>query len=114
MNPLLPLVWVLSAYAVHGIPTRLLGGRAWVRGLLVVVMAALPSSRSVQIDRVLSRTDSRILAAQWLTAETGPEPATVYQNGGHWAHLELPPRVEGLDTLVSLAAAAASVRDVPP
>ncbi len=111
MIPLLPFVCVLSAYAVHAIPLRLFDDRAWVRGLLIVALAVLPAARSVQIDRVLSRTDSRVLATQWLTTEAGAQPATVYQNGIYWAHLDLPPRVAWLDTLVSRVAAEAYTPD---
>ena len=111
MIPLLPFVCVLSAYAVHAIPVRLFDDRAWVRGLLIVALAVLPAARSVQIDRVLSRTDSRVLATQWLTSEAGAQPATVYQNGIYWAHLDLPPRVAWLDTLVSRVAAEAYTPD---
>ena len=107
MIPLLPFACVLSAYAVHAIQTRLFGDRAWMTALLVGALAVLPLGRSVQIDRVLSRTDSRILAAQWLTAEAGAQPATVYQTGAHWAYLDLPLQVDSLVNLVSRAAAEA-------
>ena len=78
-----------------------------VTALLALALAVLPLGRSVQLDRVLSRTDSRILATQWLTAEASAEPATVYQTGAHWGHLDLPLQVDSLGTLVSRAAAEA-------
>ena len=104
MIPLLPFACVLSAYAVHAIQTRLFSDRAWMTALLVGALAVVPLGRSVQIDRVLSRTDSRILAAQWLTAEAGAQPATVYQTGAHWAYLALPLQVDSLVNLASRAA----------
>ena len=107
MIPLLPFVCVLSGYAVHEMRTMLFADRARVTALLAVALAVLPSGRSVQMDRVFARTDSRILATQWLTSEASAEPATVYQTGAHWAHLELPLQVDSLATLVSRAATEA-------
>ena len=107
MIPLLPFVCVLSGYAVHEMRTMLFADRARVTALLAVALAVLPSGRSVQMERVFARTDSRILATQWLTSEASAEPATVYQTGAHWAHLELPLQVDSLATLVSRAATEA-------
>ena len=107
MIPLLPFVCVLSGFAVHVMQTRLFVDRPRVTALLALALAVLPLGRSVQLDRVLSRTDSRILATQWLTAEASAEPATVYQTGGHWGQLDLPLQVDSLATLVRRAAAEA-------
>jgi len=107
MIPLLPFACVLSAYAVQALRTKLFGDRTWVTALLAVALALFPLGRSIQIDRVLSRTDSRILAAQWLTAEAGARAATVYQTETHWAQLDLPLEVDSLATLVARAAVEA-------
>jgi hypothetical protein len=70
MTPVVPFLCITAAIAVTG-GVRLLsqGSERLFRAgsILVALLVALPSAQSViQFDRVLSRTDTRLLAARWL------------------------------------------------
>jgi hypothetical protein len=43
---------------------------------------------AVQSDRLLARTDSRLLAAQWIH-EQFPDGATMYQSGSTYGHVQM-------------------------
>ena len=90
--PLVPIVCLFAAVAVrHGgiwiaARTRLSTGVA--TAALVAVVAAPLLVECVRFDRLLARTDSRVLAADWLRARVTPEE-TLYEEGGHYAALDL-------------------------
>jgi len=84
--PAVPFLCLVAAYAVTEVSrtATALGGRpnlshaaSWALALLVVA----PSAWSVvQFDRLLSREDSRVVAAQWVRARF-PDGATIAQVG---------------------------------
>ena len=82
--PLVPVVCLFAAVAVrHGgiriaARTRLSTGVA--TAALVAVVAAPLLVECVRFDRLLARTDSRVLAADWLRARVTPEE-TLYRGG---------------------------------
>ena len=56
--------------------------------LLTAALAAGPFLDSVRMDRLLARTDSRVLAAEWLVPRLRPEH-TLHDAGGDYAKLDL-------------------------
>ena len=92
--PLLPPLCLSAAVAVEEVAswlaTRALITPSQATLALVLIVASPALVNSVWFDIVLSRTDSRVLAAQWLTPRlhTGD---TLYDNGGSYAELDLTP-----------------------
>jgi hypothetical protein len=92
--PLVPLLCLAAAFAVAEcarIATRaakrvaLERAVAWILALLVIA----PSVWSVlQFDRLLSRPDSRVVAATWVTTHVSPG-ASIGEIGSPWTHLLL-------------------------
>jgi len=64
MVPLIPLLCVAAAAALVR-ATSLLRGRWWLP-VATCLLAAPSLSSSVQLDRILSRQDTRLMAAQWI------------------------------------------------
>jgi hypothetical protein len=108
MLPVVPFVCVLAGVGACA-AQRYLSSRP--RAVLVLLAAAVlagPIHRSVTTNRLLGRTDSRVLAAEWLLEEAGQGTHAVYQSGAHWGHLQLPPPADSLETLRSRASRPAS------
>jgi 4-amino-4-deoxy-L-arabinose transferase-like glycosyltransferase len=90
--PLVPLVCLFAAVGVRYFASslaaraRLSPGAAMT--IVTVVVAAWPAVSSVWFDVVLGRTDSRVLAADWLRARVRPEE-TMAEAGGLYAELDL-------------------------
>jgi hypothetical protein len=84
MVPLVPLLCVTAAVAVVAAAERLPRGR--LAGLLALAgaVAAPALHDSLAQDRVLARTDSRVLAARWLREHVEPD-ATVFLVGAVFA-----------------------------
>jgi hypothetical protein len=65
--------------------------RPWAPGIsatvLAVAVGAPSAARAVEFDQLLSRTDTRVRAAQWIEARF-PAGATMYQTGIFYAHVE--------------------------
>lgn len=55
---------------------------------LVAFIAGPPALTSARMDVVLARTDTRVIAAQWLGPQLRPEH-TLHDAGGDYAHLDL-------------------------
>jgi 4-amino-4-deoxy-L-arabinose transferase-like glycosyltransferase len=90
--PLLPIACVLAAAAVRA-GAGWLGRRtntqdATIAALLAIAVAAPSLRQSVQLDRMLSRQDSRALAAQWLAERLRPEHS-LHDSGGDYTRLYL-------------------------
>ncbi len=90
MIPVVPFLCVAAGYAVSRISSFAAGRMdaklaaiAWT-GVLV-----LPSlSKSVALDRLLARTDSRVLAAEWVAVSV-PTGSSVYVGGGQYGAPDL-------------------------
>jgi Dolichyl-phosphate-mannose-protein mannosyltransferase len=90
--PVVPIVCLFAAVAVrHGgswiaSRTRLSPGAAMT--LLIAVVAGPPLVNCARFDAALGRTDSRVLAADWLRQRVTPDE-TLYEEGGHYAAIDL-------------------------
>jgi hypothetical protein len=91
MVPVIPFLCLTAGYSAAHI-ARLIAIRVADSRAVVAVIAgllvALPTIKSVQLDRVLSRADSRVLAAEWILRNV-PEGSTVYLTGSHYGHPDL-------------------------
>lgn len=92
--PLVPPLCLSAAVAVEAVASWMAArapispSRATLALALIVASPALVNS--VWFDIVLSRTDSRVLAAEWLTPRLHAGD-TLYDNGGAYAELNLTP-----------------------
>jgi hypothetical protein len=90
VTPLVPFLCIGAAvvvdYALHagGATTWTDRRRAWAT-LGVVLVMALPSTMTVvRFDRLLTRVDTRVQAAEWLRGALQPEQS-VYESGASYA-----------------------------
>jgi 4-amino-4-deoxy-L-arabinose transferase-like glycosyltransferase len=96
MVPLVPFLCLTAAFFVDRIiqfaDEKFGIGRA--RGMftlvLVLIVAAPTAVSSVAFDRLMTRTDTRVLGADWIAA-TFPSSASIYQTGLAYGHLQLKP-----------------------
>jgi len=90
--PLIPLLCLSAALLVDSLAARVAARFAWRPGLVLAVATALvtlPSlASSVQMVALLARTDSRVLAARWLTQHL-PRDATLHETGREYVRLEI-------------------------
>jgi hypothetical protein len=90
--PLLPVLCLPAAVAIAG-AAAWLAARAgfslrWSLRVLTLVVAGAGLVNCVWFDILLSRTDSRVLAAQWLAPRLGPDES-LYDSGGAYTRLDL-------------------------
>ena len=78
--PLIPFLCLAAAYAIGRLPPA----GSWIIAALVMAPAAVDV---VRMDRLLARTDNRVLAAAWIE-ERFPGGASVYQSGAIYGHLQ--------------------------
>jgi hypothetical protein len=90
--PVVPIICLFAAVAVRrggswvASRTRLSSGGATT--MLIAIVAGPPLVNCVRFDVVLGRTDSRVLAADWLRQRVTPDE-TLYEEGGHYAAIDL-------------------------
>ncbi len=90
--PVVPIVCLFAAVGVrHGgswiaMRTGLSSGAA--TAMLIAVVAGPPLVNCVWFDVLLARTDSRVMAADWLRQRVTPDE-TLYEEGGHYAAIDL-------------------------
>ena len=86
--PLVPFLCIAAAIAVRAVVTRFFAfATARVVTAIVAVAIALPSVLSVvAFDRLITKRDTRLLAADWLAAQRSPE-STLYESGTFYAHI---------------------------
>lgn len=90
--PLVPLLCVTAALTVRAIadwpraPWR--ARPAAATAIVAVLLAGSSFFTSLRLDRLLARTDSRVLAAEWLVPRLNPEH-TLHDAGGDYVRLEL-------------------------
>ncbi len=101
LTPVIPLLLLLVAWLLARIaaalPRRL---RTPGLAIMALVVTAEPLHDSIAYDRILSRTDTRVLATQWMT-EHLPKDAAVAQLGTIVFALgdpELPPGIRRVET----------------
>lgn len=93
MIPVVPFLCISGAFAIVSMCRRfatVLRWRAVTPTLAIVtLLVATPSAiKSWELDRLFGRTDSRVLAAEWIAAHV-PEGATIYQTGSHYGRPDL-------------------------
>jgi 4-amino-4-deoxy-L-arabinose transferase-like glycosyltransferase len=98
MIPVIPFLCIGAGYLVAR-SAEWAGRRVGQRPARVAVVVALaigaPSLiKSIQMDAVLARTDSRVLASRWLL-EHIPEHASIYLSGSRYGRPELAPHGMG-------------------
>jgi 4-amino-4-deoxy-L-arabinose transferase-like glycosyltransferase len=90
--PVVPILCLFAAVAVrHGgfwIASRTRLSSSAATTMLIAVVAGPPLVNCVRFDVVLGRTDSRVLAADWLRQRVTPDE-TLYEEGGHYAAIDL-------------------------
>jgi len=90
--PIVPVLCLPAAVAVEGAAVWLAGRTAWRPATALVIVATLVGGMGlvncVWFDVLLSRSDSRVLAARWLSTriKTGD---SLYDSGGNYAQLDL-------------------------
>jgi hypothetical protein len=95
MTPLVPALAVLEAGLVVALAARVRGPR--LRGAVVVLAAAAlsaePLASAVAHDRLAARTDTRVLAAEWIAANVPPgsRVAMIGTQLWSWGEPVLPP-----------------------
>jgi hypothetical protein len=92
MVPLVPFVCVLAGIALDQVSGRLArrSGRSapFILAAGAIALAAPGAWKDWHFGRLLARTDSRVLAAEWLTLHV-PAGATIYQTGSHYGRPDL-------------------------
>ena len=72
---------------------------------LVVALIAWPSlQKAYHMDHLLSQTDSRAVAANWIAGHL-PEGSRIFQSGTDWAQIELAPSRRTLESRIRQAKA---------
>lgn len=92
VTPLLPPLLLLEAGALHAAARRFVPGHAGAALLLTTALLSAPSlSSTLAHDRILSRTDTRLLATRWLRENVAPgERVAVH---GTWLYPWGAPRI---------------------
>jgi 4-amino-4-deoxy-L-arabinose transferase-like glycosyltransferase len=95
--PLVPMVCVFAAIAVC-VAARWLAAQARLPAAAAITVVALATAspslwQSVQLDRLLAREDSRVVAARWLAGQLRHDD-TLYDSGGDYARLSWEPGVD--------------------
>jgi 4-amino-4-deoxy-L-arabinose transferase-like glycosyltransferase len=90
--PLVPIICLIAGVGVYHIATWLAARTHLARGMTTALVAAIVAAPSLVncawFDLLLARTDTRVLAGEWLGARIQPED-TVHDAGGDYAKLEL-------------------------
>jgi len=92
--PLIPLACLAAAVALRSIagpwgrflPVRY--ASVTLTSVIVALVAGVPLANSVRMDVLLGRTDSRVLASEWLVPQLRPEQ-TLHDAGGDYTRLDL-------------------------
>jgi hypothetical protein len=86
MTPLIPVLALLIGAMLTAIVSRLGGRHAGVLLLgLTTLVAAEPLVRAVAFDRVAARTDTRVLASQWLAVHLPPGARVAVMGTRFWS-----------------------------
>jgi hypothetical protein len=85
--PIVPIVCLSAAIGVYHV-ARVAGLKARPTGVLTMALAAWGAINSVWFDALLARTDTRVLAREWLDAHTTGDD-TLYEAENRYAMLDL-------------------------
>jgi hypothetical protein len=91
MIPIVPFLCLAAGYTVERVSTivgrRMPTANSTIPPALVGLLIGVAAIDVVRLDLLLQRTDSRVLAAEWLLTHYSPA-TTVYQTGAFYGHLE--------------------------
>ena len=93
MVPLVPFLCLTAAALIDGVADRLesvLAGRGVATAVavtLATLVAAPTAAQSVAFDRLVARTDTRVLGARWIEARF-PTGASLFQTGRAYGYLQ--------------------------
>lgn len=96
LTPILPAVAIAAGGALAALGKRMRPFGAWVVAGLTLVLVSEPLVRSIAYDQLISKTDSRVLATEWL-AEHVPPGSKVSMLGTvfwGWGEPQMPAGVE--------------------
>ena len=94
MIPVAPFLCVFCAVTVAAIGARL-PLKSWALAALSLLFALPSIHRTWHFDQLISREDSRVLAANWIHAHV-PEGSAIYQSGTIWAQAQIAPSLNAL------------------
>ena len=105
MVPVIPFLCIAAAVAtvlvVEKSTSRIQNSRFRVILLVIFINMVLAPSivRVAQFDALISRTDTRLLALEWLTSNLTAR-SSIYQSGDRSVILQLPPTVDSLQSSI--------------
>jgi hypothetical protein len=90
--PLVPIICLLAALGIHAtgrwLASRTRASHALTVGLLTAVVAGPSIVQSAWFDVLLARTDTRVLAREWLAPRLKPDES-LYDSGSNYTRLDL-------------------------
>lgn len=92
MAPMSPALWLLAARGISALAALAAPGthRRWLRAALVVAVVTPGTIGLLRTDYTLSRTDTRVLAKQWIETHL-PAEAKVLIDGMRFRYIQSPP-----------------------
>ncbi len=91
MIPVVPFLCLTAGYAVSHVAVRLGGTRRSAVAVFMAVALVFPSAwKSIQLDRLLVRADSRVLAADWIGTHV-KNGSSLYRSGSIYAQTQVAP-----------------------
>jgi 4-amino-4-deoxy-L-arabinose transferase-like glycosyltransferase len=91
--PLIPFLCVTAAWLVTASVRRLTPRLFAAAATIAAVLIVLPSATSVwQFNRIISRTDNRVVVADWFKARV-PPASSVLQSGSLWGYAQIDNRI---------------------
>ena len=97
MIPVVPFLCVAAGYCASSlarVATVRRGHTALATGLVVAAVAFPSAVKAWRLDRLLSRADSRVLAADWIMEHAAPH-ASIYISGSHYGRPDIRRRQQG-------------------
>jgi len=96
LTPIMPAVAIVVAGAIAALGSRWTGAGRFVVAGLTLLFVAEPLGRSIAYDRLIARTDSRVLAARWLeqNVPAGDKAAMLGTVFWGWGEPHVPPGIE--------------------
>ncbi|HWP64571.1 MAG TPA: glycosyltransferase family 39 protein [Candidatus Limnocylindria bacterium] len=114
MTPLLPALFLLEAGLAAAVLARATRWRALAATAATLALVGPPLVQSLAYDRVMARTDTRVLATEWLAAHAEPGTRVLVAGTVFWGYGEplMPPGVEKLRPEPGMTALPPGVRFV--
>lgn len=89
MIPVVPFLCLTAGFGLSRLAERLGHSRANAATAVLAAALVIPSAwKSIQLDLLLARTDSRLLAAEWIAGNV-PEGASLYRSGSIYGQTQI-------------------------